>query len=71
MKRYIVPITVSAFANIAVQAKNEGDAISKVTKLIENGDIPLSVCHIDKAEVDDSVPPAESSKVADFEDYCL
>lgn len=71
MKRYIVPITVSAFANIAVQAKNEGDAISKVTKLIKNGDIPLSVCHIDRAEVDDSVPPEESSKVADFEDFCL
>lgn len=71
MKRFIVPISVSAFANIAVQAENEGDAINKVTTLIENGDIPLSVCHIDKAEVDDSVPPEESSKVADFEDYCL
>ena len=71
MKRFIVPITASAFANIAVQAENEGDAIEKVTTLIENGDIPLSVCHIDKAEVDDSVPPEESSKVADFEDYCL
>ena len=71
MKRYIVPISVSAFANIAVQAENEGDAVNKVSKLIENGDIPLSVCHIDRAEVDDSVPPEESTKVADFEDYCL